>query len=949
MNKKFYLIFSNIFLVLLMLSFISIDTFGQSVKIKASPDSTLCVGQTLTLTRMYTPEVGDTNTTFTVYYKGSTPLDTANSFMKNSIVLTDAGKYRVKVFDIHGLEAEDSINIKVNKIPTYTSITKKDPSTCGGMDGYFVLHGLEKNKSYTLNYKLNGVDQLSFTTNTLNGDTLKKENLKAGIYTKIKIQLNGCSSNSAIDTIVLNDPPAPIDVTINLMPEMCFGETIAITKGRPGGKVSIVDGFGVIIGNDEYLTTNNNSNNRIIVKFEFTDPVTKCSSEDRDTVIINKLPIINTVVDSVKCFGSTNGSILIPIIPNNNNPIIYKWSNSNETDNLRENLKAGEYSVTVMDSKGCSKSIENIEVKEPSILKLNNVQDRVICYNKPVTDEIEVSGGTKYYLYNWVGPAGLMGDTKVINYDNPGKYLVTVTDFNQCIETAEINLIENKEILISINAEKPNNIPNHFCAGQSITLTASGAQELTWANAAINEPITVNVMNSYIVMGKTTENGKSCTVFDTIETSMDTLPKITFDELNQQTKNNFLFCKSDSLVISVIKNNSGYSYLWEDILLNDSKRIIKTPGNYPIKVTDIKTGCVSNDILKADYLTTKEIQISKPSGTAGYLDTTYICENTSELEFRTNGSLTDFDFVKWSIKSPGNSIILTDVFLKTSIVKVNKSSFTLYLEGKDNIKGCYTADSIYFQIREAETNIFETPICGIVQLRQNYSLTENIPSNVLDLGNGFYYIDGSVQLEYNLKDEFKSVCTYTMNKSYVNEDSGQTIIKDNLIYDECGPFLLAKYKSNFCYTWYQISKKDSSSFIVPGKDSSWFKEPDLELYTYVAVGYDCSHNCDTTQISTRSSGGGKTIPCYNSGESTIKIYPNPNQGHMYLKMEGLPAGKQEVFIYDMMGRQVFKKTIDHTGNNDITELSLTQLPDGIYFAKTYYNRTGISTKFIITH
>ncbi|MBK7603092.1 MAG: hypothetical protein IPI15_05825 [Saprospiraceae bacterium] len=131
-----------------------------------------------------------------------------------------------------------------------------------------------------------------------------------------------------------------------------------------------------------------------------------------------------------------------------------------------------------MDSKGCSKSIENIEVKEPSILKLNNVQDRVICYNKPVTDEIEVSGGTKYYFYNWVGPAGLMGDTKVINYDNPGKYLVTVTDFNQCIETAEINLIENKEILISINAENPTIYPIIFVPDKVSLLPLLGRKNL---------------------------------------------------------------------------------------------------------------------------------------------------------------------------------------------------------------------------------------------------------------------------------------------------------------------------------------------------------------------------------------------------------------------------------------------------------------------------------------
>ncbi|MBK8844598.1 MAG: T9SS type A sorting domain-containing protein [Saprospiraceae bacterium] len=170
----------------------------------------------------------------------------------------------------------------------------------------------------------------------------------------------------------------------------------------------------------------------------------------------------------------------------------------------------------------------------------------------------------------------------------------------------------------------------------------------------------------------------------------------------------------------------------------------------------------------------------------------------------------------------------------------------------------------------------------------------------------------------------------------INDLSGDKFINDDLIYDECGPFLLAKEKEGVCYTWYEINKQSKKPTLLTGKEDSWLKlnsSIDVENNTYIAIIHDCSDICDSTVIFTRSDESGKTIPCYNSGESAIKIYPNPNQGHMYLKLEGLPAGKQEVFIYDMMGRQVYKKTIDHTGNNDITELSLTHLPDGIYLQR----------------
>ena len=934
MNKKFYLIFSNVFLVMNFAFLISTNTNAQTVKINVTPSPNLCIGDSMTLKRTIS---GFAPSTTTTYYKNDTLIFTGDIYGKGNLKLTDAAWYKVKVVDQTNQSRVDSIFISVNLLPKYDSITIDKIKTCGGQ-GSIIVWGLKDTTEYTLSFKYNnGADSFFNIKSDANGK-LTKNMLLAGKYSNIQVKLNNCTSNVSPNTVDLVDPPLPI-TSLTIKQELCQGDTITFIGSPVNGTLKVISGDGTVTSSGTKLTTTPNGVTPIIIEYSFKDPTTKCTGISRDTIKINPLPIITADVDSVKCFGGNDGKIII-------SPGIYDytWSTPPLTGSTPTNLSAATYAVTATDLKGCKYSLPSIVVCEPTALVATNVQDRVICFNSPETFPVNISGGTPYYAYSWMGPDD-SGNTKDINYSKGGDYSITITDFNNCQLIEEITVIENPEIIITFSSV-PTNF--HFCEGEELTLTASGADTYIWEGSFENPIFKVDSTEAYTVKGIVTRNGKECNIEKNIMVTEDPLPSITFEDIITETKSKeFKICEGSKLSIEVSDGNLDYDYLWYDGSISEIKEF-NLDTTYSITVTNNITGCLDTSIFKISYYDILKVKI-KDASFVDYADSDTVCVNGDTYIFNLNGDNTTFSnsLIEWSSSNPDLVKITPSGNNRRADVIFGNGDFTLYVKTFDMKLGCESKDSIKFYILGPATNITEMNSCGLILIKNNYKL-DPIPQDVDDLGNGFYFIKDSAKLSYIFKGE----CKDTMEMPVINPQRGFNYKMDTLIYDECGPFLLAKDQHGLCFDWYQINKEDKSHTLLTGKNDSWLKLiPPLDTVKndYVAIGYDCNNNCDTTQISVRSDEGGKTIPCYNSGESAIKIYPNPNQGHMYLKLEGLPAGKQEIFIYDMMGRQVYKKTVDHTGNNDTTELSLTHLPDGIYFAKTYYNGTGISTKFIITH
>ena len=136
-------------------------------------------------------------------------------------------------------------------------------------------------------------------------------------------------------------------------------------------------------------------------------------------------------ITDATCDGFENGAIDISVT-GGTPPYTYVWSNGDTTQDLSE-VGAGTYSVTVTDDNGCSDTLENLEIGDPSSLEAEatTITD-VSCFGfEDGAIDITVSGGTPPYTYVWSNGettqdvSGLDADT----------YSVTITDDNGCERT----------------------------------------------------------------------------------------------------------------------------------------------------------------------------------------------------------------------------------------------------------------------------------------------------------------------------------------------------------------------------------------------------------------------------------------------------------------------------------------------------------------------------------
>lgn len=140
-------------------------------------------------------------------------------------------------------------------------------------------------------------------------------------------------------------------------------------------------------------------------------------------------------VENAAC-NNTNGSIVLMASSSNSEITAYQWSNGSTTQNL-EGLAAGEYCVTVTNSKGCEKTacftVENIEL----IVGLESIVNPFMCSEPPCVEEagctsdgaidIRVQSNVSGVTYQWSGPDGFNASSEDISGLTPGTYTVTAS------------------------------------------------------------------------------------------------------------------------------------------------------------------------------------------------------------------------------------------------------------------------------------------------------------------------------------------------------------------------------------------------------------------------------------------------------------------------------------------------------------------------------------------
>ncbi len=164
---------------------------------------------------------------------------------------------------------------------------------------------------------------------------------------------------------------------------------------------------------------------------------------------------ITGVVEDAKCYFGTSGSINLNVV-GGIGPYTYFWT-SGGTGSYRTSLSAGNYTVIVTDTLGCSKQASFV-ISQPSALDMTTSYTDDTLNNCTGTATSSPMGGTPPYSFQWNDPANQTTQT-AINLCK-GLYKVTLKDSNECVSYRTIYINNTVGIDNSLSTKAISIYPN---------------------------------------------------------------------------------------------------------------------------------------------------------------------------------------------------------------------------------------------------------------------------------------------------------------------------------------------------------------------------------------------------------------------------------------------------------------------------------------------------------
>ena len=346
--------------------------------------------------------------------------------------LAMAGGYTLTVTDANGCTDSATTTVVVYSKPTATA--GSNSPVCVG-DTIELYGGPEGMSSYSW------TGPGGWTSNEQNPTRPDATLAMAGGYTLTVTDANGCTDSATTTVVVYSKPTA----TAGSNSPVCVGDTIELYGGPEGMSSYSWTGPGGWTSNEQNPTRPDAT---LAMAGGYTLTVTDangCTDSATTTVVVYSKPTATAGSNSPVCVGDT-----IELYGGPEGMSSYSWTGpggwaSNEQNPTRPDATlamAGEYTLTVTDTHGCTDSATTTVVvySKPTATAGSNSP---VC----VGDTIELYGGPEgMSSYSWTGPGGWAS-----NEQNPtrpdatlamaGEYTLTVTDANGCTDSATTTVV----------------------------------------------------------------------------------------------------------------------------------------------------------------------------------------------------------------------------------------------------------------------------------------------------------------------------------------------------------------------------------------------------------------------------------------------------------------------------------------------------------------------------
>ncbi|MCF8374386.1 MAG: right-handed parallel beta-helix repeat-containing protein [Bacteroidales bacterium] len=311
------------------------------------------------------------------------------------------------------------------------------------------------------------------------------------------IDNHGCSDSLFASVDLLHVPTASIS---GLASQYCnSGEDPTISGFPVGGSF-----LGPGISNNQFSIANAGIGTHSI-SYTYTE-ANGCTDVAEQAVEVAQLNTmgLSFLVDSISCFGYSNGGIDLQVSFTVQNYSTISWSNGASTEDIN-GLGAGMYTVTLGDNLGCFFTDSVFLINPDTFIALENIQP-VSCFGgNDGTVSLSVLGGLSPYSFEWSNVATGADLQNLLS----GYYNYTLTDVLNC-EVANTVYVSQPAAPLNISPV----ITDVDCYGNSsgsISTAFSGGTSpysiVGWSNGGTGNPLS-NIPAGYYTV--TVSDANAC-------------------------------------------------------------------------------------------------------------------------------------------------------------------------------------------------------------------------------------------------------------------------------------------------------------------------------------------------------------------------------------------------------------------------------------------------------
>jgi hypothetical protein len=475
-----------------------------------------------------------------------------NNGVNNGVSFTPASTqtYTVTGTAANGCTNTAQVTVTVNALPSVSAGTNQ--TVCAGT-------------AVTLNGS--GASSYSWNNGVNNGVAFTPASTQT--YTVTGTAANGCTNT------------AQVTVTVNALPSVSGGQNQTVCAGT----AVTLSGSGA-----SSYSWNNGVNNGVAFTPASTQTYTVtgtaangCTNTAQVTVTVNALPTANAGNNAtIDCANNPNGA---PLGAAPQAGFTYQWSpatglsSATLANPIANPINSTTYTLTVTQTAtGCSNTASvNVTVNTSAPQANAGQNSSITCVAN--TNGVNIGSNPSAGLtYAWTPSTGLSASNISNPVANPlltTTYTLTITNTsNGCTGTGTVTVSVNNTAP-TVNAGQDQTV----CAGQSVTLNATGANTYVWNNGAIQGvAFTPSSTQTYTVQGTNTVNG--CTATDQVTVTLNALPTVS-------AGTNQTVCAGTAVTLT---GTGASSYAWNNGVSNGVAFVPANTQTYTVVGTDAN-GC----------------------------------------------------------------------------------------------------------------------------------------------------------------------------------------------------------------------------------------------------------------------------------------------------------------------------------------------------------------------